>query len=82
MSTIEIREKLHKYIDISEDDIVAAVFALFKTYNNIPKDKPLDIAEYNKDINDAMAEIDRGEFYTQDEVEAIIKKRYEKINMV
>ena len=82
MSTIEIREKLHKYIDSSEDDIIAAVFAFFKTYNNIPKDEPLDIAEYNKDINEAMAEIDRGEFYTQEEVEAIIKKRYEKINMV
>ncbi|MCY7293197.1 MAG: hypothetical protein LH615_13550 [Ferruginibacter sp.] len=82
MSTIEIREKLHKYIDSSEDDIIAAVFAFFKTYNNIPKDEPLDIAEYNKDINEAMAEIDRGEFNTQEEVEAIIKKRYEKINMV
>lgn len=82
MSTIEIREKLHKYIDSSEDDIIAAVFAFFKTYNNIPKNEPLDIAEYNNDINEAMAEIDRGEFYTQEEVEAIIKKRYEKINMV
>ena len=82
MSTIEIREKLHKYIDSSEDDIIAAVFAFFKTYNNIPKNEPLDIAEYNNDINEAMAEIDRGEFNTQEEVEAIIKKRYEKINMV
>ncbi|MFN0083284.1 MAG: hypothetical protein ACKVOM_12275 [Ferruginibacter sp.] len=81
MSTIEIREKLHKYIDSSEDDIIAAVFAFFKTYNNIPKDEHLDIAEYDKDINDAMEEIDKGDFYTQEEVEAIIKKRYEKIDM-
>ena len=82
MSTIEIREKLHKYIDSSEDDIIAAVFAFFKTYNNIPKDEPLDITEYNKDISDAMEEIDKGEFHTHEEVEAIIKKRYEKNTMV
>ncbi len=29
-----------------------------------------------------MAEIDRGEFYTQEEVEAIVKKRFEKFNFV
>ncbi len=63
---------MHNYIDSSEDDIIAAVFAFFKTYNNIPKDEPVNIAAYNKDINEAMAEIDRGEFNTQEEVEAII----------
>ncbi len=82
MGTIEIREKLHEYIDNSTDDIVAAVFAFFKTYNRIPKDEDLDIAEYNKELEEAMAEIDNDEFYTQSEVESIIMKRYEKPNLV
>ena len=48
----------------------------------MPKDEPLNILEYENDINEAMAEIDGGEFYTQEEVEVIIKRRYEKITMV
>jgi hypothetical protein len=82
MSTIAIREKLHQYIDNSEDDIINAVFALFKTYNNTPKMNSEDIAEYNKDIDDAMAEIDKENFHTHSEVESMIKKRYEKVSMV
>ena len=80
MSTIEIREKLHQYVDNSEDDIINAVFALFKTYNNSPKMNNEDILEYNKDINEALKEIDKGNFLSHSEVESLIKKRYEKAN--
>ncbi len=82
MSTLEIREKLHQYVDNSEDDIINAVFALFKTYNNSHKMNSADIVEYNKEINEAMTEIDKGNFYTHTEVELMIKKRYEKANLV
>jgi hypothetical protein len=82
MSTIEIREKLHQYVDNSEDDIINAVFALFKTYNNSSKMNNEDILEYNKDIEEAMAEIDKGNFFTHSEVESLIKKRYEKASLV
>lgn len=82
MSTIEIREKLHQYVDNSEDDIINAVFALFKTYNNSPKMNGDDINKYNKEIDDAMDEMNKGEYYTHDEVKSIIKKRYEKANLV
>ncbi len=82
MSTIEIREKLHQYIDNSTDDIVAAVFAFFKTYNKTDKDEEIDINEYNRELEEAMAEIDNGEFNTQSEVESVIKNRYEKPNLV
>lgn len=32
------------------------------------------IEQYNKDIDEAIAEIERGEFYTQEEVRKIAKK--------
>ncbi len=82
MSTIEIREKLHQYVDKSEDDIINAVFALFKTYNISPRMSGEDIIEYNKEISEAMEEIDKGNFYTHTEVESMIKKRYEKASLV
>jgi hypothetical protein len=81
MSTTEIREKLHGYIDSSDDDIVTAVFAFFKSYNGLNNDV-VDKEEYNRDIEEAMADIALGEFDAHEEVVAIIKKRYEKNNLV
>lgn len=73
MSTIEIREKLHQYIDTSTDDIVAAVFALFKTYNTLPTDST-DEELYNKEIDKAIADISAGKFYTHEEVKNSFRK--------
>lgn len=82
MNTLEIREKLHEYVDKSEDDIINAMFAFFKTYNDSTKISNDDIVDYNIEIDEAMAEINKGDFYTHAEVESIIKKRYEKSSMV
>ncbi len=82
MDTLEIRKKLHQNIDSSEDGIINAVFALFKTCNNSPKMNKRAILAYNNEIDEAMKEIDNGDFVTHSEVESMIKKRYEKANMV
>jgi len=68
MSTIEIREELHKYIDSSEDEIIAAVFELFKSYNSIPKENLDEIDKYNQEINDAMAEYNKGNYTLHEDV--------------
>jgi predicted transcriptional regulator len=73
MSTIEIREKLHQYIDTSTDDIVAAVFALFKTYNTLPADNT-DEELYNREIDKAIADIAAGKFYTHEEIKSSFRK--------
>lgn len=67
MSSIEIRAELHKYIDNSTDDIIAAVYAMLKTYNH-DNDEVVDIQEYNADIDRAMKAIDNGEFDLHDDV--------------
>lgn len=36
--------------------------------------EPLSIEQYNKEIGEAMSEIDAGEFYSQEEVEEASKK--------
>lgn len=38
------------------------------------KDGRISIEQYNKELDEADAEIDRGEFYTQEEVEKMSKK--------
>lgn len=65
MSNIDIRKELHQYIDNSTDDIIAAVYAMLKTYNSEGKAE-IDVAEYNTDIDAAIKEIATGEFTTHE----------------
>lgn len=73
MSTLDIRKELHQYIDNSTDDIVAAVYAMLKTYNSEPGDD-IDVKEYNNDIDAAMKEIDGGEFSSHDSAKKSLLK--------
>ena len=73
MSTIDIRKELHNYIDNSTDDIIAAVYALLKTYNN-DYNESVDIKEYNSDIEEAMKEMDNGEFDLHEDVKKSLLK--------
>ena len=73
MSTIDIRKELHHYIDNSTDDIISAVYAMLKTYNN-DNSEDVDIQEYNNDIDEAMKEIDNGEFDSHEDVKKSLLK--------
>lgn len=57
-----------------------AVLTVVKTYvappdNEIIPELGCTIDEYNREIDEAMAEIDRGEFYTHEEVKKHIEQR-------
>jgi predicted transcriptional regulator len=83
MEATQVRKQLHDYIDNSNDNVVEALLSFLKAKNeDIFTDESVDLDEYNADIENAMKEIDKGNFYTENEVESIIKKRYEKTNLV
>jgi hypothetical protein len=73
MSNMDIRKELHQYIDNSTDDIIAAVYAMLKTYNS-EQNADVDIQEYNNDINEAMKEIDNGEFTSHESAKKSLLK--------
>ena len=73
MSTIDIRKELHQYIDNSTDDIITAVYAMLKTYNN-DSNETVDIQEYNNDIDRAMKAMDNGEFDLHEDVKKALLK--------
>lgn len=73
MSIIDIRKELHNYIDNSTDDIIAAVHAMLKTYNN-DSNEAVDIQEYNNDIEQAMKAMDDGEFDLHEDVKKALLK--------
>ncbi len=66
MSAVETREELHKLIEESDESIIRAVYALLKTYNDV-LDTETDMDEYNRDIDEAMEEIKKGEFTTHEQ---------------
>jgi predicted transcriptional regulator len=87
MGALVIREKLQEYIKTADDKKVKAIFTMLETeidttFNNSLKMSEKEIDEYNKEIDEAMIEINKGNFTTHEEVVSIIKKRYEKASMV
>lgn len=66
MNIIEKKKKLHEFIDNSNENIVDTLFSIIESqkisYTNYLKD-------YNKEIDEAMKKIDKGDFITHEEVE-------------
>ena len=66
MTTVAIRKKLVNYMKVADDKKVKAMYALFE--DDIEQDGRISIEQYNKEIDEAMKEIKRGEVYTHQEV--------------
>lgn len=66
MNIIEKRRKLHEFIDNSNENIADTLFSIIQSqkisYTNYLKD-------YNKEIDETMKKIDKGDFITHEEVE-------------
>ena len=66
MTTVTIRQKLHQFIDKIGEKKVKAIYTLFE--EEINQDERISIKQYNKEIDEAMAEVKKGEVYTHEEV--------------
>ena len=66
MTTVAIRKKLVDYLKTADDKKVKAMYALLE--DEIEQGGRISIEQYNKEIDEAMEEINRGEFYTHEEV--------------
>ena len=66
MTTVAIRKKLVDYMKIADDKKVKAMYALLE--DEIEQGGRISIEQYNKEIDEAMEEVKRGEVYTHEEV--------------
>ena len=66
MTTVAIRKKLVDYMKVADDKKIKAMYALLE--DDIEQDGHISIEQYNKEIDEAMEEIKRGEVYTHEEV--------------
>lgn len=71
METIAARKYaiIEKVMHLNEEELTELETSLIKF-----SEEPISIEHYNREMDEADAEIDRGEFYSQDKVEKMSKK--------
>jgi hypothetical protein len=78
MSTVEMRTEVHKMIDEIDDALLAAVHALLGAYKQQQKEAvigyevdgtPITAAAFLERADELMAEVERGEYVTLEELE-------------
>ena len=75
MGAIDLRQNVLDYINNKADNrFLRLVNALAKTYQEEETTERISIEQYNKEIDESIAQIERGEFYTQEEVEKMAKE--------
>ncbi len=75
MEAIDLRQNVLDYINNKADSrFLRLVNALAKTYQEEETTERISIEQYNKEIDESIAQIERGEFYTQEEVEKMAKE--------
>ena len=74
MITAELRKKVHECIDDSDESMLRVVYAMLQAYQS-EAELGTSVEEYNNEIDEAMARMDTGEYYTQDEAKEILKKK-------
>ena len=60
---------IEKVMRLNEEELTELETSLIKF-----SEMPISIEQYNRELDEAEAEIDRGEFYSQEEVEKMAKK--------
>lgn len=66
MTIVTIRQKLSDYLLVADDKKIKAIYTLLE--NDINQSAPVSIEQYNKEIDEALEEIKRGEVYSHEEV--------------
>ena len=75
MEALDLRQSVLEYIKNKADHrflkLVKAMASSYSEEETLERDT---IEQYNKEIDQAIADVERGEFYTQDEVEKMAKE--------
>jgi hypothetical protein len=79
MDTIEIRKRIHQYIDLADERLLNLINAIITQDENTiiaytTEGKPLTAAEYRKELDLSEKEIENGEFISQEDLEKEIEK--------
>ncbi|OFY69743.1 MAG: hypothetical protein A3G23_11355 [Bacteroidetes bacterium RIFCSPLOWO2_12_FULL_37_12] len=74
MSTAQLKEKLHTFIDRGNESFLKVVYGVAKAYSEEEKKGRITIDQYNKELEEAEAEINSGKYISHKEVKNRMKK--------
>lgn len=75
MATLDLRQTVLEYIKNKADNkFLRLVDAMSKSYQEEAHQQRINIDQYNKELDESIAQISRGEFYTQEEMEKMAKE--------
>ena len=77
MSTVELRKKIHNFIDKADERFLRMIYSLAHEYTKSTDDeivcsragKPITKSQLYKELKESEAEIERGDFMTMEELE-------------
>ncbi len=72
MKTAVIRQRLSNFMQVADDKKIKGLYALLE--DDIQEGERISVAQYNKEIDEAMEEVKRGDVYTHEEVVKMSKK--------
>ncbi len=65
---------IHQELDNVKDPTLIEVFKNILKYRKKVSSERISIEQYNKEIDESIAQIEKGDFYTQEEVEKMAKE--------
>ncbi len=72
MNTTALRQRLSNFMQIANDKKIKGLYALLE--DDIKEGERISVSQYNKEIDEAMEEVKRGDVYSHEEVVQMSKK--------
>ncbi len=72
MTALAIRKKLVSYLQVAEEQKIKALYALLK--DDIEQEGRIDLKQYNKELAEAEAEFQKGDYISNADLKKKIKQ--------